>query len=68
MQNIIEAINIQASGEDFYLGAKQRVKMVGAGISGNSGVDTETILWTSDISAVEDGNWAEGYPIPGTFI
>ena len=65
---MIEAINIQASGEDFYIGAKQKVEEKGAGISGNSEEDTQTFLWTSNGSAVEDGNWAEGYPVSGTFI
>ena len=65
---MIEAINIQDSGEEFYLGAKERVEQMGAGISGNSGEDTPTFLWTSDGSTVEDGNWADGYPVLGTFI
>ena len=67
-QAVLEAINLQASSEEFYLGAKESVEIKGAGISGNSGVDTPTFLWTSDSSAVEDVNWAEGYPVPGTLI
>ena len=26
-----------------------------------------TFLWTSESSVVDDDNWAEGFPIPGTF-
>ena len=29
------------------------------------GVSNSTFLWTSDNSTVEDGNWPEGYPVPG---
>merc|ERR1712079_737210 len=34
--SVLEAINLQASDEVFYIGAKERVEVIGAGISGNS--------------------------------
>ena len=81
IHNVIEAMNLQAANEEYWIGGKEKVDVNGAGISIFQGLKKvglgkehnpdkrrggETVfLWASDDSVIETDNWGGGYPLPG---
>ena len=81
IHKVIEAINLQAANEEYWIGGKEKVDISGAGISIFQGLKTvglgkkhnpgkrrggETVFqWASDDSVIETDNWGVGYPLPG---
>ena len=61
IQEVLEAINLQATSEDFWIGAKERVETTGAGISGSAGTRI------SGISMNNQGSRSTGQGKPTLF-
>ena len=57
LQTVLESINMVATTGEYWLGAKG----VGPGIGGWG-----AYYWTGDNSNVDNGNWANGYPLSGS--
>ena len=51
MQGVLEAINIQGGGGEYWIG-------------GHKSDISDSFIWASDGSIVGDDNWAYGFPMP----